>query len=90
MAQAFGIRVSQAGTWHAVLRASWAAESTYCPLVGGGGPGPGGLGGRDRVEGGRILRWLWVFATVGVVVYRIAPGRGIREAAGVLTERTPG
>jgi len=90
MRAAFGVVISRAGTWHGVLRASRAAEPTYDALVEQVASAPVVSPDETGWKVGGILRWLWVFATVRVVVYRIAPGRGFEQAAAVLTAEFQG
>jgi transposase len=68
----------------ALHRAAWRATPTWDALVGGIRAGPVVAPDETgwRVAGHRA--WLWAFAGQGVVVYRIAQGRGFDDAKAVL------
>jgi transposase len=86
MRGAFGIIISRAGAWHGVLRASRAAKPTYQALAERVREAPAVTVDETGWKVDGVLRWLWVFATTQVIVYRIAPGRGYEQAASVLSE----
>lgn len=90
MEGAFGIRLSRAGAWHATARTARAAEPTYRALTAQVRRAPAVTADETgwKVEG--ILRWLWVFATPQMVVYRIGRGRGYEEAAALLGKEYAG
>jgi transposase len=79
-----GLHVSPGGVVQALARAGRRAAPTYTALVDGIKASPVVAPDETgwRVEGRRA--WLWAFAGKGVVVYRIAAGRGFHDAAVVL------
>jgi transposase len=79
-----GLKVSAGGVVQALHRAGRRATPTYQALVGGIRASPVVAPDETgwRVAGRRA--WLWAFAGQGVVVYRIAAGRGFKDAAVVL------
>ncbi|MBI4729284.1 MAG: IS66 family transposase [Acidobacteria bacterium] len=84
MRDAFGIDVSRAGAWHAVFRTARAGEPTYQALTEQVRHASVAVVDETGWKVEAILRWLWVFATPRIVVYRIASGRGFEQAAAVL------
>lgn len=84
MRDAFGIEVSRAGAWHAVFRTARAGEPTYQALTEQVQRAPVVSVDETGWKVEAVLRWLWVFATPRIVVYRIAAGRGFEQAAAVL------
>lgn len=84
MRDAFGIDVSRAGAWHAVFRTARAGQPTYQALTEQVQHAPVVSVDETGWKVEAILRWLWVFATPRIVVYRIAAGRGFEQAAAVL------
>lgn len=90
MRDAFGIDVSRAGAWHAVLRTARAGQATYQALTEQVQHAPVVTVDETGWKVEAILRWLWVFATPRIVVYRIGTGRGFEQAAAVLGADYPG
>ncbi len=81
-----GLKVTPGGVVQALHRAARRAAPTYQALVDGIQASPVVAPDETgwRVAGRRV--WLWAFAGQGVVVYRIAAGRGFKDAAVVLGE----
>jgi transposase len=79
-----GLKVTPGGVVQALHRAGRRATPTWEALVGGIRASPVVAPDETgwRVAGHRA--WLWAFAGQGVVVYRVAPGRGFDDAAVVL------
>ncbi|MGH2668170.1 MAG: IS66 family transposase [bacterium] len=84
MREAFGVTVSRAGVWHGVWRAARAGEPTYQALIEQVRAAPVVSVDETGWKVEAILRWLWVFATPRIVVYRIGTSRGFEQAAAVL------
>ena len=80
----FGLKISAGGVVGVLHRAARRAAPTYKALVDGIRASPVVAPDETgwRVAGRRA--WLWAFAGKGVVVYRIAPGRGFDDAKAVL------
>jgi transposase len=80
----FGLKISAGGVVGVLHRAARRAAPTYKALVDGIRASPVVAPDETgwRVAGHRA--WLWAFAGKGVVVYRIASGRGFDDAAVVL------
>jgi transposase len=78
------LQVTPGGVVQALARAARRAAPTYQALLGGIQASPVVAPDETgwRVEGRRA--WLWAFAGQGVVVYRIATGRGFDDANAVL------
>ena len=81
-----GLEVARSTLCRAVARLAQAAEPSYEKLV-------------ENIRGSRVVypdetgwriggqsSWLWAFVTAGQTVYRIAKGRGYKEASHVLGE----
>src|SRR6266700_3246168 len=85
-----GLKVTPGGVVQALHRAARRAAPTYQALVDGIQASPVVAPDETgwRVAGRRV--WLWAFAGQGVVVYRIAAGRGFKDAAVVLGEGNAG
>jgi transposase len=85
-----GLTLTPGGVVQALARAARRAAPTYQALVEGVRASPVVAPDETgwRVAGRRA--WLWAFASQGVVVYRIAAGRGFRDAAVVLGEGSAG
>jgi transposase len=79
-----GLKVTPGGVVQALHRAGRRATPTWDALVGGIRASPVVAPDETgwRVAGHRA--WLWAFAGQGVVVYRIAQGRGFEDAKAVL------
>jgi transposase len=79
-----GLKVSAGGVVQALHRAARRATPTYQALVDGIRASPVVAPDETgwRVAGHKA--WLWAFAGQGVVVYRIAAGRGFQDAKAVL------
>lgn len=79
-----GLKVTPGGVVGALHRAGRRATPTWNALVGGIRASPVVAPDETgwRVAGDKA--WLWAFAGQGVVVYRIASGRGFKDAAEVL------
>jgi transposase len=79
-----GLKVTPGGVVQALHRAGRRATPTWNALVGGIRASPVVAPDETgwRVAGHKT--WLWAFAGQGVVVYRIAPGRGFEDAKAVL------
>jgi transposase len=79
-----GLKVTPGGVVGALHRAGRRATPTWNALVGGIRASPVVAPDETgwRVAGDKA--WLWAFAGQGVVVYRIASGRGFKDAAVVL------
>jgi Transposase IS66 family len=79
-----GLKVTPGGVVQTLARAARRATPTYVALVGGVRASPVVAPDETgwRVAGRRA--WLWAFAGKGVVVYRIASGRGFHDAKVVL------
>jgi hypothetical protein len=79
-----GLKVSAGGVVQALARAARRAAPTCAALVDGVKASPVVAPDETgwRVQGRRV--WLWAFAGKGVVVYRVARGRGFDAAAAVL------
>lgn len=84
MHEGFGITVSRAGTWHGVRRTARSAEPTYQALAAQVAASPMVSVDETGWKVQAILRWLWVFATPRIVVYRIGTSRGFEQAAAIL------
>ncbi len=76
--------LSRAGAWHAVFRTARSGEPTYQALTEQVRHASVVTVDETGWKVEAILRWLWVFATPRIVVYRIASGRGFDQAAVVL------
>jgi transposase len=81
-----GVRITPGGVVHAVARAARALQPTYQALAGGVRASPVVAGDETGWRVGGIRAWLWTFVGEQVTVYRIARGRGYRDAAAVLGE----
>jgi transposase len=81
-----GIAVTAGGVVQAVARAGRACQPTYQALTQGVRASPVVAPDETgwRVGGGKA--WLWTFVGARVTVYRIAQGRGWKDAAAVLGE----
>jgi transposase len=81
-----GLRLSPGGVPQALARAARARAPTYQALEQGVRASPVVAPDETgwRVDGQRA--WLWAFVGAGVVVYRVAAGRGYADAAQVLGE----
>lgn len=86
MREGFGITISRAGAWHAVYRTGRAAEPTYQALAAQVRSAPVVSVDETGWKVQAILRWLWVFASPRIVVYRIGDSRGFEQAAAILGE----
>jgi transposase len=81
-----GLEVTPGGVTQAVARAARRCEPTYTALAEGVQASPVVAPDETGWRVGGRRAWLWAFAGQGVVVYRIAPGRGFTDAAAVLGE----
>ena len=81
-----GVRITPGGVVQAVARAARALQPTYQALAGGVRASPVVAGDETGWRVGGIRAWLWTFVGEQVTVYRIARGRGYRDAAAVLGE----
>jgi transposase len=81
-----GLEISPGGVTQAVARAARRCEPTYTALAEGVQASPVVAPDETGWRVGGRRAWLWAFAGQGVVVYRIAPGRGFTDAAAVLGE----
>ena len=81
-----GLAVTPGGVTQAVARAARRCEPTYTALAEGVPASPVVAPDETGWRVGGRRAWLWAFAGQGVVVYRIAPGRGFTDAAAVLGE----
>ena len=81
-----GLEISPGGMTQAVARAARRCEPTYTALAEGVQASPVVAPDETGWRVGGRRAWLWAFAGQGVVVYRIAPGRGFTDAAAVLGE----
>jgi transposase len=80
----FGLDLTPGGVTQAVARAARHAGPTYQALLEGVHASPVVAPDETGWRVGGRRAWLWAFAGQGVVVYRIAPGRGYDDAAAVL------
>jgi transposase len=85
-----GLKISAGGVVQALHRAARRATPTYQALVDGIRASPVVAPDETGWRVGGHRAWLWAFAGQGVVVYRIAPGRGFDDAAVVLGEAYTG
>jgi transposase len=81
-----GLEISPGGVTQAVARAARRCEPTYTALAEGVQASPVVAPDETGWRVGGRRAWLWAFAGQGIVVYRIAPGRGFTDAAAVLGE----
>jgi transposase len=81
-----GIAVTAGGVVQAVARAARRVQPTYQALAAGVRASPVVAPDETgwRVGGGKA--WLWAFVGAQVTVYRIAQGRGFKDAAAILGE----
>lgn len=82
----FGMALTPGGVTQALARVGRRAAPTYRALVGGVKASPVVAPDETGWRVGGRKAWLWAFAGQGVVVYRIAAGRGFDDAAAVLGE----
>jgi len=80
----FGLDLTPGGVTQAVARAARRASPTYQALLKGVRASPVVASDETGWRVGGRRAWLWAFAGQGVVVYRVAPGRGYDDAAAVL------
>jgi transposase len=80
----FGLDLTPGGVTQAVARAARRASPTYQALLEGVRASPVVASDETGWRVGGRRAWLWAFAGQGVVVYRVAPGRGYDDAAAVL------
>ncbi len=80
----FGLTVSPAGVGQALARAARRAAPTYQALVAGVKASPVVAPDQTGWRVGGAKAWLWAFVGQGVIVYRIARGRGFDDATAVL------
>jgi transposase len=80
----FGLDLTPGGVTQAVARAARRASPTYQALLKGVRASPVVAPDETGWRVGGRRAWLWAFAGQGVVVYRVAPGRGYDDAAAVL------
>ena len=85
-----GLRVTPGGVTQAVARAARACRPTYQALAEGVRASPVVAPDETGWRVGGIRAWLWAFVGAQVTVYRIARGRGYRDAVAVLGERYAG
>jgi transposase len=79
-----GLKVTPGGVVQALARAGRRATPTWDALVGGIRASPVVAPDETGWRVGGRKAWLWAFAGQGVVVYRIASGRGFDDAKAVL------
>jgi transposase len=79
-----GLKVSAGGVVQALARVARRATPTYAALVEGVKASPVVAPDETGWRVGGRRAWLWAFAGQGVVVYRIAQGRGFHDASAVL------
>ena len=80
----FGLDLTPGGVTQAVARAARRASPTYQALLKGVRASPVVAPDETGWRVGGRRAWLWAFAGQGVVVYRVAPGRGYDDAVAVL------
>jgi transposase len=80
----FGLDLTPGGVTQAVARAARRASPTYQALLKGVRASPVIAPDETGWRVGGRRAWLWAFAGQGVVVYRVAPGRGYDDAVAVL------
>jgi transposase len=81
-----GIAITPGGVVQAVRRAARRAQPTYQALAAGVRASPVVAPDETGWRVGGARAWLWAFVGAQVTVYRIAPGRGYKDAAAILGE----
>jgi len=81
-----GIQVTPGGVVQAVRRAARRAQPTDQALAAGVRASPVVAPDETGWRVGGARAWLWAFVGAQVTVYRIAPGRGYKDAAAILGE----
>jgi transposase len=88
--EGWGLEVTRSGVCQAIARTGRKAEPTYQKMVQQVRASPAVTPDETGWKVGGRLWWLWAFATPGLTVYAIQPGRGFEQAATVLGENYAG